>query len=193
MSEAEEPKPYHHGTLRTFAIQIAIRHLRAGSISLPTVRELAAEIGVTHRALYRHFADKDALKAAVAGAGFEILCDAIESGSADQPPAPRDLMRRYIAFAIAEPGLYGLMFSLPASGLMQGPEPGEQVRRLIRLATTAFSAVRSSRGDLRDSVISAWGMSHGLVALWRGGALRANSDAQVTDFILDRLSASGLV
>lgn len=167
----------------------AVAHLAGDLEELPTVRELAAGIGVTHRALYRHFPSKDDLAAAVAGEGFARL---VETVSSVPQASPRQVLQAYIEFAVCQPGLYRFMFSLGASLLMQNPVPGPQVRTLIAIATSAFG---NGRDDalVRDRVVSAWGMAHGLLDLWRNGALRAAAPDQASAYILARLDACGLL
>lgn len=181
-------RPYHHGDLRKAALGVAVAHLRGGADQLPTVREIATELGVTHRALYRHFADKEALRAAVAGEGFALLTEAMQ---AEVPASARTVMQAYLRFALAEPGLYRLMFSLGSSELMRDPAPGREVRRLIAFTATVFGG--DDAAITRDRVVSAWGMAHGLIELWRAGALRASDSDRAATYILSRLTASGLI
>ena len=82
-------RPYHHGNLRPALLAAAERALaRGGELSL---RELAREIGVSHAAPRRHFADKQALLDALALDGFERLgremAAAVEPGGAFARPA----------------------------------------------------------------------------------------------------------
>src|SRR3954471_9127100 len=64
-------RPYHHGNLRPALLSAAERALARGDeLSL---RSLAREVGVSHAAPRRHFADKRALLDALAEDGFERL------------------------------------------------------------------------------------------------------------------------
>ena len=68
---AVTPRPYHHGNLRAALLEHAEqRSTTGGELSL---RELAREVGVSHAAPRRHFADKQALLDALAEDGFERL------------------------------------------------------------------------------------------------------------------------
>lgn len=189
MEQSAEHLPYHHGALREAALLAAIARLRQGDEALPAVRDLAAELGVTHGALYRHFSGKEALTAAVAGEGFALLIAAMPVGAA---ATPRAIMQTYVDFALEQPGLYRVMFSLGSRALMQDPAPGPQVRGLINIATEAFDDGRSKEA-VRDRVVAAWGMAHGMLDLWRSGALRANTPERVSGYILDQLEGFNLV
>src|SRR6476619_5979796 len=64
---------YHHGNLRRALLDEALATIRAEGVEGLTLREIGARLGVSRTALYRHFADKRALLAAVATEGFRTL------------------------------------------------------------------------------------------------------------------------
>lgn len=189
MPKSDSSQPYHHGALKKAALAAAVARLRRGEEELPTVRELAAEVGVSHRALYRYFADKDALKQAVAGEGFALLAERIPAGA---NLTPLSLIDGFLRFAFDEPSLYRLMFSLRSTALLAEPAPGPQVRRVIALATVAFDDGGGEEA-VRNRVFSAWGLAHGLFDLWRSGALRGATPDLAYGFIRARILESGLV
>ncbi|MCV0393851.1 MAG: TetR/AcrR family transcriptional regulator [Rhizobiaceae bacterium] len=105
---------YHHNDLRnalqdTALALIAQRHGPAFSL-----RELAAALGVSHPAVYRHFPDKAALLEALAERGFselrryqEVELAGCGPGAVEQLHALGDA---YIRFAEENPGAFWLMF-----------------------------------------------------------------------------------
>src|SRR5688572_10252488 len=62
---------YHHGDLRPALLEEAVRTIRKDGVEALTLREAGRRLGVSRTALYRHFADKSALLAAVAREGFQ--------------------------------------------------------------------------------------------------------------------------
>ena len=64
---------YHHGNLRRALLDEALATIGAEGVDGLTLREIGARLGVSRTALYRHFADKRALLAAVATEGFRTL------------------------------------------------------------------------------------------------------------------------
>ena len=73
-SAARKPRrPYHHGNLRRALLDEALATIRAEGVDAVTLREIGARLGVSRTALYRHFADKRALLAAVSTEGFRTL------------------------------------------------------------------------------------------------------------------------
>jgi AcrR family transcriptional regulator len=172
---------FHHGDTRRAAIEAALDLVTQEGREALTLRTVAERIGVNHRALYRHFASLDDLKIEVATVGFDRLATALEKLSA---PDSRAIVRAYAGFAFAEPHLYDLIFSLPLRkwyAMAEGPGPA------FRRVTAASLAAVGPTKDGERQVFRLWGMTHGLIGLYRAGAWRARSDRQAVEFI------SGLV
>src|SRR5215212_5774767 len=66
-------RAYHHGDLRRALLAEAVRIIAKKGVDALTLRSVGARLGVSRTALYRHFADKSALLAAVASEGFRML------------------------------------------------------------------------------------------------------------------------
>ncbi|CAM5729343.1 hypothetical protein SALBM217S_04935 [Streptomyces griseoloalbus] len=64
MPDTTEQRPYHHGNLRTELLDAAERSLRVHGVDRLSLRDLARDVGVSHAAPRRHFADRRALLAA---------------------------------------------------------------------------------------------------------------------------------
>ena len=69
----KRPGRYHHGSLREALIQAAVRVIERDGIDALTLRSVSSMLGVSQTAMYRHFADKDSLLAAVGAEGFATL------------------------------------------------------------------------------------------------------------------------
>src|SRR5665647_3402764 len=61
---------YHHGDLRDALIQAALREVELGGPEAVSIKALAKRLGVSQPAPYRHFADREALLAAVTAEAF---------------------------------------------------------------------------------------------------------------------------
>lgn len=115
---------YHHGNLANAVIEAGLRRVRQRGLDAISGRELAGSVGVTPAAIYRHFADKASLRAAISQAAREQLARAISL------PRPRTLSKRgaaerfrqiglaYVEFALTEPLLYAAAF-----GICEPPRP----------------------------------------------------------------------
>lgn len=113
MTDAET-KPFHHGDLRQALLVESLRLLEANGPEGFSLREAARGVGVSPAAAYRHFADKGALLAALAGEGFARLAtameQAMEAAGTDPVARLRANGRSYVEFAVAEPAMFSLMF-----------------------------------------------------------------------------------
>src|ERR1041384_7388776 len=111
---ARKPRrSYHHGNLRRALLDEALATIGAEGVDGLTLREIGARLGVSRTAMYRHFADKRALLAAVATEGFRTLrqqlVSAWEAGGRGSA-AFESMGTAYIRFAAANPAHYRVMF-----------------------------------------------------------------------------------
>src|ERR1700688_2340883 len=85
-TESLDHPAYHHGDLRAALLRAAAAEIERGGYENLSLRELAESLGVSRAAPYRHFADRRALLAALAAAGFDELTaiyrNAIAAGKA---------------------------------------------------------------------------------------------------------------
>src|SRR6478609_3597060 len=66
-------KTFRHGNLAEALVAAALTRLEADGTEALSLRKLARDAGVNHRAVYRHFPDKLALLARVAEEGWRLL------------------------------------------------------------------------------------------------------------------------
>ena len=122
----------HKADLRSRLVQEAMRILAENPSDL-TLRGLARAADVSAMAPYRHFADKAALMLAITETGFEMLRNVLLE--ADRADDDREALIRqglaYVAFAVAHPALFRLMFAAPKSGSIK---PGPRRRHGLRRA-----------------------------------------------------------
>jgi AcrR family transcriptional regulator len=108
-------RPYHHGNLRTALLEQAERIVRERGAAELSLRELARDVGVSHGAPRRHFADRHALLDALAQAGFERLGEelraAVAGAGEDFQPRLRAAAAAYVRFATEDAALLELMFA----------------------------------------------------------------------------------
>lgn len=157
------------------------------------LREIAAAVGVNHRALYRHFPDKQSLVQHLAADQLERLTRSISRALSKQraSPKPLILMRAYVSYALRHPKLYELIFSLPlVDDFDRDTEVGEQVKRLVTVASSAFRQPGETSMQTRDRVVRAWGAAHGLILLTLRRALRARTRREALRYIV-RSALSG--
>ncbi|WP_148616073.1 TetR/AcrR family transcriptional regulator [Nocardioides rubriscoriae] len=182
---------YHHGHLREALADAAVEAVREHGPDGLAVRDLARRVGVSHNAAYRHFADRDALvdvvaERAMAGlmGAMERRLAAVEAAEADDPVDPVHRARRrlsevgagYVDFAVAEPGLFRLLFTaypeVPDKDLGKGTEVGDPFT-VLNLALDDLVAVGYLDPVVREGAeITCWSAVHGFAVLNVEGPLR---------------------
>src|SRR5215468_8751049 len=74
---------YHHGDLREALVQAALREAEQGGPEAISIKALAKELGVSQPAPYRHFADREALLAAVTAEAFRQFTATMRAAMAE--------------------------------------------------------------------------------------------------------------
>src|SRR5205823_7387627 len=108
-------RPYHHGNLRAELLARAIEVVSERGTDALSLRELARDVGVSHAAPRRHFADRQALLDALAQEGFDRLGADLRAAVEGAAPAfdarLTALARAYVGFATRHAALVDLMFA----------------------------------------------------------------------------------
>ncbi|WP_417881117.1 TetR/AcrR family transcriptional regulator [Vibrio sp.] len=117
---------YHHDDLRSKIILTGVKKLKSDGIQSITLRGIAAELGVSRTAPYRHFKDKHALLCAIASEGYIRFTQKLKQASDLYPESqPQEKLqavgKAYYEFAAQYPEYYKLMFSL--SNLQYSSDP----------------------------------------------------------------------
>ena len=161
-------KTYHHEDLRTALLTAAVEVLAESGPEELSLRELARRVGVSHTAPYRHFADKEAILAAVAEEGFRALSLAQRSAIARHTHALDQLIESgvgYVNCALERPNHYRLMFG-PWVRVGQHRGLGEAAAEAFGLLVGSIELCqRVGVYEKRDLMIAAqahWAMVHGI-------------------------------
>lgn len=180
---------YHHGEVRSEAIAAALTLCEEAGPDAVTMRAVAGKVGVDHRAIYRHFTDRDRLLAEVAALGYADLRMALEENGRE--PDLQEDFAASIRFALARPRLYALMLSRPRDVMFDDGELEGALRGLLeRLMRSAEAELGEAAGPARcrDLVFSALGASYGLVSLASTMTLAPRSPAELESFLVDQVS-----
>jgi AcrR family transcriptional regulator len=177
---ARTPKrSYHHGNLRRALLDEALATIRAEGVDGLTLREIGARVGVSRTALYRHFADKRALLAAVATEGFATLRQQLVGAWEDggRSDAALDAMGvAYVRFAVANPSHYRVMFGGFVDHELPDPALRHEGAGAFQALVDALVALQRDgqvRGD--DILMMAryvWAVVHGVAMLAIDGQLQ---------------------
>ena len=170
---------YHHGDLRRALVDEALRTIDRHGVEAVTLRRIGEHLGVSRTALYRHFADKPSLLAAVGREGFRLLRETLTAAwhQHGRGRAGFEAMGlAYVQFAAAHPSHYRVMFG----GFIESCAKDDE---FVTEATAAFQVLVDSlveqqqAGDVRqdDPLLLArmiWALVHGIAMLVIDGQLR---------------------
>lgn len=154
---------YHHGDLRQSLIDAARAMITEAGVENFSLRKAALAVGVSQAALYRHFAGKDELLAAVAKAAFlevsnklqEAYENAHKQKVADNSIAQaRQTLKAvglaYVVFASEHPNLYRLMFDASLSNKQRYPELTDARRQALKWAAKAVTSIFEQQAPFAD-------------------------------------------
>jgi AcrR family transcriptional regulator len=196
---------YHHGNLRPALIEAAADLARTKGPDGVVLREVARRTGVSHNAAYRHFADREALLAEVAGLGMDRLGEAMhrrldEVTTTDPKERTAEQLRAvgraYVDFALAEPGLFKVAFadvSLPEPPEEPPSEPAQTnpydlLNEVLDDCVAAGSVARERRPG---ADVVCWAAVHGFAVLHLDGPLRqlpAEERTATLEVMLDHIA-----
>lgn len=177
---AAATKPaYHHGDLAHALVDAAQQLIEQGGSARLTLRAAAQAAGVSVAAPYRHFADREALLAAVLAKGFRELQRRTEEARRRKRDPMEALLAvgvAYVGFAADHPAVYRLMF---------GPECDKAAHpNLLAAGQDAFAVLIGAVSDcaaqgligadeVHNAALAGWALSHGLASLHADGILAA--------------------
>jgi len=172
---------YHHGDLRQALIDVVVSAVaKRGDAGEVTLREVSRLAGVSHSAPYRHFEDKDALLAAVATDGFNLLSAALRNARAGAREGEERFVRTglaYLTFARTHPGylvvMHGRAVAKGRTAMLQ-KAANETFQILKQLASDACDVDES---EARRLGTVAWSFLYGLAMLSGNRQLPPSVDA----------------
>jgi AcrR family transcriptional regulator len=161
---------YRHGDVRGAALRAAREIVETDGTASLSLRAVARAVGVTHPALYRHFADRDALLAELGIEALQQLARELSAACSRQeaPMAKAEaLMRAYLRFAVREPGLYRVAFVLPRKtdypALRAAADAVERVA--LEVLESLVAAGQLAKSDVRPLAPVLWALVHGFSTL----------------------------
>lgn len=171
-------RPYHHGNLRRGLLDEALATIRAEGVDRLTLREIGTRLGVSRTALYRHFADKRALLAAVATEGFRTLRQHLEAAWVEggrNRAAFEAMGTAYIRFAIGNSSHYRVMFGGSIDPKVCGPELAAEAAGAFQALVEALTSLQRAGVVRADDTLTTaryvWAVVHGVSMLAINGQL----------------------
>ena len=171
---------YRHGNVRADAVDAAYRMVALEGHEKLSLRQLATELGIAHRSLYNHFADRDALLDAVATEAFTKLAARLKRAATSA-----DFTRIYARYALKNRHIDGLMTSRPHATMKEKPELQGAVHLVISEAMRVSAPAEADPGLRRRAVMKDFILIHGGLSLFAAGILDLPSEGA----LIDELSA----
>jgi AcrR family transcriptional regulator len=186
-------KIYHHGDLKNALINAGVAILAKEGVGGLSLRKVALKAGVSHSAPYAHFADKQALIAAISTEGFRQLYEKVNHAAQEYKNQPTKQLAEvawaYVQFALDERDRFKVMFSGILEKEKEYPEFVAESQRNFQLVKNIVE-VNQASGQLRSGpsdlvALSAWGIVHGFVMLLLEG--------QISHTVLEKMSLRELL
>ena len=192
LSTPSKQRSYHHGDLRQALVRSALEILSEAGVGGLSLRAAARRARVSAMAPYRHFADKEALLAAVAEYGFRELAARLTAATAaavDPRAGLAALGVAYVLFACDQPSLFKLMFGPTIEKKSGHPVLDEAGSACFNALRQAVKAAKFFEGDSdgNDVSLACWSLVHGLSSLIVDGRLTEH-DCGLAEAVATRLT-----
>src|SRR6266508_6790574 len=135
------PRPANP-TLRDDILSAALRLVEQRGPAGITMREVAAELGYSATAIYRHFASKEELLLALKLQAGDLLAEEMEVAR-QEPTLEAQLhamAHRYLEFGLENPAYYRLIFQDTLPGLQPSAEYHARIRRAWSMVRETLTA-----------------------------------------------------
>lgn len=164
--------------VRGRVLNAAVKLIDRGGLAGLSMREVARAAGVSHQAPYHYFEDREAIFAALAKEGFEILTLRLENSIEPTDPAVDRFCRAgqtYVEFALDHPALFRIMFRPDLVAMERFPDAracGERAfQTLPTLVQACIAEGLPAEPNVEALIVLAWAIPHGLACLILDGPL----------------------
>ena len=186
-------KNYHHGDLKNALVKAGIQILSKEGLGGLSLRRVAKKAGVSHTAPYAHFADKQALIAAISTEGYHQLYEQLTTTVETNHGNPQNLLVEvgwaYVQFALKDPELFKVMFSGVIEQEKDYPDFREISQKnfqlLVGIVKTYQETGLLSPEPVDLVAVRLWSLVHGFIMLLLEG--------QISHTLLDRMSIKTLL
>jgi AcrR family transcriptional regulator len=179
-SRVKRPSGQHHGDLRRVLEEAALELVAEGGPKACTLAEVSRRAGVSVAAPYKHFADRDALLAALVQKGYAEQRERYAAAmKRTKEPAEQlaAFARAYVQFAAERRPMFELTF---AAGLdkTKYPELLQAGDELFEVLQAPARKLRNTESESRDLVLTVAAAAHGFAVFVLEGVLVNVSQAK---------------
>jgi AcrR family transcriptional regulator len=179
--------PYPAKTDRGRILAAALRQVEQQGLRGLSLRALAGSLELTPNALYRYFADRAVLEAALVGEVAQLLRStmerAVRKGGPEQ--AIRNIARVYLEFARKRPRLYELLL-LPCDVHEGKATPHQDLWNFVLEYVTALTGPNQAS----EATIAFWAYLHGTAQLEALNVFNGKKPGKAFDFGLNAWMAA---
>jgi len=158
-----------------------------------SMRRVAEAVDITPMAIYRHFANRDALMKRISDDAFTAVADQWQqhAQTTDLMQGLRHAMLNYLDYALRHPHMFDYSFSVARDDARRFPDDfrarlSPTLNVVADLLAEAMRQGTLRAGDPWDVAMTLWAQGHGLIVLYRAG--RFNYDeAQFRRFYLQSI------
>jgi AcrR family transcriptional regulator len=167
---ALKKRPYHHGDLHAALIRAALLLVEENGVKGFALSDAARLAGVSVAAPYRHFKDKEALLAEIAGEGFVLFRDALaraaQTHSTNKVARLVEMGVAYVDFALEHRSHFKVMWEGGFSK-EKYPELGQTAyAAYLLLEKAAMELLPGSQPRRQQALVAtAWSLVHGYASL----------------------------
>jgi AcrR family transcriptional regulator len=161
----------------------ARRLFDAGGVDAVSIRQVAARVGITPMAIYRHFTDRDALIDAIVLDALDRWRDRLAALTADDPLTWLiDAGDAFLGFALEEPRRFEAAFLVASTRARRIPDDFAAGRSpagrlwLARLEELRVAGRLTEDAEPLDVAFTLWALAQGLVTLHRAGRFAGTVD-----------------
>lgn len=148
-----------------------------------SIRNVAKDVGVTPMAIYRHYADKDALIDTLTADALDVWAARVAAIHAHAPMEWLEaLTRAFLDFALEEPRNYEAAFVLPARHARRFPD--DFVAGRSPAVSMIFERIEEAKAqdliardaDTAEIGITLWGLGQGLISLYQANRFTSEKE-----------------
>jgi AcrR family transcriptional regulator len=197
-AEPSRKDAYHHGDLRRALLDATLLLVEQHGLQGFTLRAAARAAGVTPGASYHHFADKEALLAAVAEEGFVLFRAELEGAMHRPASSARERSHNvgvaYVLFAVQHPTRFRVMVGHRVQARTDQHSVGQialGTYQLVREVLVEGLQEGAARIVSDAEVLGWWSVVHGLAFLAIDGQLgEAGTSVAQTEVIVHQVIAA---
>jgi AcrR family transcriptional regulator len=177
-------RTYHHGDLERALVDASVTLIAKKGADAFTLREVARQVGVSHAAVYRHFADKAAMLEAIAVQGYHQLAERLGDVIARVPRAHVEkrlllIGVAYVMFAVEQEPRFRVM-TRPRLEELRSPELDAAIDAalgvLIGVAREGVEAGLLKKAPAVEHAVRVYVFAYGYASLFLLGRLRVRPE-----------------